>query len=727
MAGKTLIISEKPSVGRDLAKAVPGQTFKRSADGNYLESEKVIVSWAVGHLLRLANPEEYNPDWKTWRMSDLPLLPPGGFNLKPVQSSAKQLKTLKSLLGRDDVTQIINACDAGREGELIFRYIMQAARCRKPVKRLWLASLTDEAISDGLRNVKPSADYDRLADAARCRSEADWLVGMNASRAATLSLRAALGGSCSIGRVQTPTLAILVRREIEIRDFVAEDFWIVEAAFTTDRDAGARRYTGAYEDGKRLKTAAEAEKIAGAVRGSAGVIDKVERKTVTEKAPNLYDLTLLQREASSAFGFTAKRTLEIAQTLYEQHKVLTYPRTDSRWLTADMGAKLPDLLAALTAVPVLGPHAARIAAAGPLPLTQVVNDAKVTDHHAIIPTGKTPPASMTKDEAKLYGMVCRRLLAALSDASIVQRTRVQTTAADHVFISKGRIVTSPGWRQVYDGVSWFKTEEQILPDLDEGEQVTAAEADSVAKQTQPPKRMSDATLLGAMETAGKLVDDDEAREAMKDSGLGTPATRASIIERLISAEYVSRDKKTLVPTPKGIQLIELIDSHPLASAGLTGDWERRLSHIEAGTDTREAFMADLHAFSGQIVTELGALARNPEVLAAARVAAEQAAAATPETDKTVLAPCPNCKLPLRESKKAWSCWSREHPGCGMTIWKVIAKKKITRTVALELATKHRTAEPVTGFTSKAGKTFDAKLKLARNPDGSPKVVFDFDS
>jgi len=718
MAGKTLIIAEKPSVGRDLAAAIPGQTFKRAADRNSLESERVIISWAVGHLLGLADPEDYNPDWKRWRAADLPMLPEK-FKLKPIGKTRSQLTALRALAKRDDVSLIVNACDAGREGELIFRYVMDATKARKPMKRLWLASMTEQAIRDGLAAMKDAGDYDRLADAARCRSEADWLVGMNGSRAATLALRPALGGACSVGRVQTPTLAILVRRELEIRDFTAEDYWIVEAVFDPTAAPAGRAYPGSYRDGKRFDKPQDAQAIVDAVSGQEGEITKLERKEVKEKAPALYDLTTLQREASGAFGWTAAKTLEIAQKLYEQYKLLTYPRTDSRWLSSDMEPKLDGLLAA---VGKIGPYATLAAAvrSRPLPLKQVIDDSKVTDHHAIIPTGKLPAADLPKDEKLLYDMVARRLLAALSDVCVVQRTRVETTVSGHVFISKGRIIVTPGWRAAYDGVKWVKSEEQVLPALEESEAVRTVQAEAVAKQTQPPKRYTDAGLLGVMETAGKLVEDDEAREAMKASGLGTPATRAATIERLISANYVAREKKALVPTEKGIALIQLLGDHQIASPSLTGEWERRLGLIERGDDTRGAFMSDLRSQSGGLVKDLLALGDTP---LAAQMAADRPA---DQDDRPILAPCPLCKKPLRESPKAWSCWTPAAPGCGMTIWKQMFGRKIPKKVALELATIYRTSEPVKGLKSKAGKEFDAFLKMGRGPDGKPKVLLDFD-
>lgn len=709
MAAKALIIAEKPSVGRDIAAAL-GTPFDRK--GDYLEGERVIVTWAIGHLLRLQHPDEYKAQWKKWRMDDLPMVP-DAFKLRPASpKTSSQLRSVVALLSRPDVVQVVNACDAGREGELIFRYIMQHARCRKPVKRLWLASLTPEAIAKGLKDMKDGVAFDPLAAAARSRSEADWLVGMNASRAATLMLRDALGGACSVGRVQTPTLALLVARELEIRNFVPEDFWVVQATFATMCDAGARRYDGLYRDGLRLTSAEEAQRVVDAVQGSHGDITKLERKQVEEKPPHLYDLTTLQREASGHFGFSAARTLEIAQSLYERHKLITYPRTDSRWLPDDQGAALPTLLSKLSAQATYAKYAQRLLTRD-LPLKQVVNAAKVKDHYAIIPTGATPN-QLSSDEAAVYDMVARRLLASLSPASTVERTRVETTAAgSYVFVTKGRVVLKPGWRAAYAGVAWFKTEEAELPPLDEGEAVRTEQVRSVKKQTQPPKRFTDAGLLGAMETAGKLVDDDDAREAMKESGLGTPATRAAIIERLIAVEYVARDKKALVPTDKGIQLIGLLGAHPLTSPGLTGEWERRLGLIERGAEPRERFMAELVAFTGQIVGEVRALA--PKV----------AAIAPPPEQRPALGTCPSCGRPVYEGPKSFSCWRRGDAGCGFAVWKTIAKRKVPKGAVKELLKNGRTTKPLDGFKSKAGKPFSAHLKLIRDDAGTLRVAFDF--
>ena len=720
VVSKTLIIAEKPSVARDIAAALPQQLQKQGS--THLESDDWIVTWAVGHLLRLQNPDEYKPEWKSWRLSELPLLPEK-FKLKPASSkTAAQLKAVKQLMGRDDVSEVVNACDAGREGELIFRYIAQYSKLKKPVKRLWLASLTAEAIQEGLKSIKPGGDYDLLADAARGRSEADWLVGMNASRAATLVLRDWLGGAASMGRVQTPTLAILVRREQEIEAFDCQDYWTVEAEFVCSEGRG---YRGYFEDGKRFPSLAEAQMVVEATKGHQGVVSALEKKSVTEKQPQLYDLTSLQREASSAFGFTAAETLQIAQELYEKHKLLTYPRTDSRFLPKAEGEKLDQLLRDVSKLAPYQPHCERLLAA-PIASDQVVNDAKVSDHYAIIPTGKIPSTSMAPDEKRVYDMVARRLIAALDAPCLAERTRIETTVEEKMFVTKGRRVSSPGWREVYQDVAWVKDDQQQLPAIEKGEQATPSEVSAPARQTKPPKRLNDASMLGMMETAGRLVEDDEAREAMKESGLGTPATRAATLERLIEVGYASRDKRALIPTAKGISLITLLGDHPLASPQLTGDWEHALSRIEAGELELGAFIASIFEFCSQIVEGITAL---PEKLTEVpKLPVEQRSPgrkpSKPLGDDIM---CPGCGKQIFDGPKAWSCWQPGDPGCGLAIWKEVAGLKLEKSVALELLGPEAvTAEKIDGFTSRKGAKFSAKLALAKGDEGKWKTSFVFD-
>ena len=718
---KTLIIAEKPSVARDIAAALPESLQKKG--NTHLESDNWIVSWAVGHLIRLSNPDEYKPEWKSWRMQDLPLIPEQ-FKLKPASAKTRsQLKALKELMTRDDVENVVNACDAGREGELIFRYIYQYVRCKKPIQRLWLTSLTPESIQEGIKDLHPGTDYDRLADAAKGRSEADWLVGMNASRAATLVLRDWLGGAASMGRVQTPTLALLVKRELEIQDFKPDDYWTLGAQFST-KEGEARSYSGSYKDGHRFRSQEEADKILAEVKDQSGKISKVERQEVSEKQPQLYDLTTLQREASSAFGWTAAQTLQIAQSLYEQHKLLTYPRTDSRWLPAAEGAKLEELLNNVAKLAPYKPYCETLLSK-PLPLKQVVNDAKVSDHYAIIPTGRVPNSSLPADEKRLYDMVTRRLIAALDDVCIAERTRVETLVGEHLFVSKGRAIKTPGWRAVYEPAPWSKNDQSLLPRLDEGEEINVVEAEVQAKQTKPPKRLNDASLLGMMETAGKLVDDDDAREAMKESGLGTPATRAATIERLIDVGYAGREKRNIIPTPKGVRLIQLLGDHPLTSPQLTGEWEGALSRIAAGEAEHGDFISGIIEFCGQVVEDMKTL---PEQLQdVPKLPEDQRGGGKRKPAKPLEGvSCPGCGGSVFDGKKSWSCWQPGNPGCGSAIWKTVAGLTLKKETALELlGPEHRTTQPLEGFTSKKGNKFSARLQMVEE-EGKWSVRFLFE-
>jgi DNA topoisomerase III len=710
---KTLVIAEKPSVGRDLARVLPGAFQKHEG---YLEADAHVMTWAVGHLVQLAEPDEYDPKYKKWRMADLPIVPDRFKLVVRDERSKKQMSVITKLLKRDDVDRVVNACDAGREGELIFAWTFEKANARKPVERLWLSSMTTAAIKSALGDLRPRDDFARLEQAARSRSEADWIVGMNATRAATIRLRSSFDGAVSLGRVQTPTLTLVARREEEIRAFKPEPYWLVDATFEpTSGDAG-RRYGGRYHDGAqpRLKTAADAEAIVAAVRGQAGEVTKLEKSTKKERAPLLYDLTSLQREANTRFGFSARRTLAAAQRLYEEHKALTYPRTSSRFLTGDMAAEIKPTAELVGRRREYARAAAYVTGLDTLPLGRVVNDAKVTDHHAIIPTRAEHAVDrMSDDDRRIYDMVARRFLAVFHPDAVFENTRLETTVAAHVFRTRGRVLVVPGWRGVYgegfeDRPQGDEDEgaDQTLPKLDQGEPVATLEVGAEEKVTKPPRRYSDASLLAAMETAGKLVDDEELREAMKDSGIGTPATRAAIIERLIDVAYLEREGRSLVCTEKGLSVIRLLDGHALTSPGLTGDWEHRLGRIEHGEETRERFMHDIAEFARGTVTELDAKLKEVRI------------------PRANLGPCPVCGRDIVENRKGFSCWSREDPGCGFVIWKSKAGKTLPQSVAKELIATGRTARPVTGFRSRAGKSFRARLALEQSDDGKWRVEFD---
>jgi DNA topoisomerase-3 len=537
---------------------------------------------------------------------------------------------------------------------------------------------------------------------------------MNATRAATIRLRSSFDGAVSLGRVQTPTLAILARREEEIRAFEPEKYWLVDAAFEA---SGARRYEGRYHAGAqpRLKTPAEAQAIVEAVRDQRGEITRLDKSERRERAPMLYDLTSLQRDANTRFGFSARRTLAAAQRCYEEHKALTYPRTSSRYLTSDMVGEIKPTAGQVGRREEYVKAARYVQSLDLLPLARVVDDAKVGDHHAIIPTNSPHDlARMNEDDRRVYDLVARRFLAVFHPEAVFENTRVETTVAEHVFRTRGKVLIVPGWRGVYgelpEGERTASEEDegtdQQLPRLERGEAVDTRDVQSLEKETKPPRRYTDASLLGAMETAGKLVDDDELREAMKDSGIGTPATRAAIIERLIDVGYVERDGRSLVATEKGLNVIRLLDDHPLTSPALTGEWEHRLARIEHGEERRQQFMDDIAKFAGETVGVLDTTLKDVRI------------------PRANLGPCPVCGLDITENRKGYSCWSREDPGCGFVIWKNKAGKQLPVAVARELVEKGYTVRPVTGFKGRSGRSFRARLALEQNDEGRWRVEFD---
>jgi DNA topoisomerase III len=721
--GKTLVIAEKPSVARDLAATLPG-SFKQAKDKTHLVGDEYVVTWAVGHLVGLAEPDAYDPKLKKWRFADLPILPEE-FKLVPNDDrAAKQLGAIHRLMADDEIDQIVNACDAGREGELIFAYLYDTAPVEKPVRRLWLSSMTKRAIQEAFEQLRPSEEMKSLEAAARSRSEADWVVGMNATRAASIRLRAAFDGAVSLGRVQTPTLALVARREEEIRSFKPEPYWLVEGRFAA---SGDRNYLGRYLGGKRLPTEAEAKAIVEDCTGQPGEITKLEKKEERERPQLLYDLTSLQRHANTLYGFSARRTLAAAQRLYEEHKAVTYPRTNSRYLTGDMVAEIKPTAELVGRNAAYARGARYVTSLERLPLQRVVNDRKVEDHHAIIPTrSEHELGRMGQDELKVYDLVAKRFLAVFHPDAVFERTRVETTVRENVFRTSGRRLIEPGWKAVYgeepapDRPDDDSGGDQLLPRLERGERVATRSVESLRKETQPPRRFTDASLLAAMETAGREVEDPELREAMKDSGIGTPATRASIIERLVDVGYLEREGRALVATEKGIQVIRLLNGHPLTSPELTGNWEKRLGLIEHGEDTRPAFMRDIATFTTETVQEL-------DKLKGVRI------------ERAKLGPCPVCGREITENRKGYSCWSREDPGCGFVIWKRKAGKSLPVAVATELieslrASREagerpgvgRTAKPVTGFRGRSGRTFRAKLKLEQDEEGRWRVDFDED-
>jgi DNA topoisomerase III len=718
---KTLVIAEKPSVGQDLARILPGAFTKGEG---FLEGPDHIVTWAVGHLVQLADPDEYDEKFKKWRMADLPIVPERFKLVVRDERSKKQMNVVKRQLARDDAALVVNACDAGREGELIFAYLYEKTGSRLPVQRLWLNSMTAQAIREAFADLRPASEFAALEAAARSRSEADWIVGMNATRAATIRLRSSFDGAVSLGRVQTPTLAILARREEEIRAFKPEPYWVVDAQFVALGGADGRGYEGRYHGGAgaasgargpRIMAGGEAAAIVAACEGGTGEITKLEKSEQRTRPPLLYDLTSLQSDASSRFGFTAGRTLAAAQALYEEHKALTYPRTNSRYITSDMIGDIKPIVALVGGQQEYAAAARYVLGLELLPLGRVVDNARVKDHHAIIPTRaeRHPVDKMNADARRIYDLVVRRFLAVFHPEAVFENTRVETTVASHVFRTRGKLMLVPGWRGVYgesaDGEQPADDDEgreQQLPRLELGEPARVEEIAAEAKETKPPRRYSDGSLVRAMETAGRLVDDEELREAMKDSGIGTPATRAAIIERLLAVGYVERDARALVVTEKGLNVIRLLGEHALTSPGLTGEWEHRLANIETGADSRAAFMGDIVSFATETVHELDTKLKDVRI------------------PRANLGPCPVCGHDIVENRKGYSCWARDDPGCGFVIWKGKAGKQLPLSVARELIRTGRTARPVTGFRGRSGKGFRARLALQQGEDGKWRVEFD---
>ena len=695
-----VIVCEKPSVARDVATALFGRAAKKAGDF-WQGPDGDVVAFAVGHLLEQVDPDQYDERFKKWRYEDLPILPEE-FRYKARDArSKKQLSALHKVMGAAGVDLIVNACDAGREGELIFKLILQAApkKVRElPVKRAWFSSMTAKAIREAFDHLRDDTQMQPLEQAARARSEADWLVGMNATRAATTragSIRKVL----SIGRVQTPTLALIVGRDRAIDAFVPEDFWEVEGTFVAE---GGATYKGLWHTGAttRMKTAAEAEAVVNAVRGRSGVVASLETKPQVEQPPLLYDLTTLQREANGRFGFSAQRTLSAAQALYDQYKLLTYPRTNSRYLSGDIVAQLKPTASAVGAAAAVYADAARyVLGLEKLPLGRVVNDAKVTDHHAIIPTeGDHDIAGLGRDEARIYDMVARRFLAAFHPAARFERTVVETEVEGHAFRSRGKVMIEAGWRAVYgeqadetpakaeaaEQGAAEEEREQSLPALTKGAAVDCPEAESLAKRTKPPARYSEGTLLRAMETAGRLVDDDEAAEAMKDAGLGTPATRAATIERLVDADYIEREGRALRATSKGVGLITMLGDHVLTRPELTGSWEQRLNRIERSEDTHDAFRTDVESFTRDVVSWFADKER-----------------ADLRVERKVLAPCPTpgCEGQIVEYPKSYGCNTykgKDDPGCGYTLWKTNNGKTLALEEALEHIAAGRSSKDIQG-------------------------------
>lgn len=715
-----VVVAEKPSVARDLARVL-GAT--RKAEG-FLEGNGLRVTWCHGHMAELEEPAHYDAAWKRWSLDTLPMVPES-FALRLRKNAKDQFAVLKKLL-RDPATEdVVNACDAGREGELIFRYVAEVAGLRKPVLRLWVSSLTDEALRDAWARLRPSADFDRLGDAARCRAEADWLVGLNATRALTVRAGSDL---LSVGRVQTPTLAMIVARDREIEAFVPETFWQVRGTFVPGRfvatwfrpdlakdekedERPADGEDAEVSSSERLPDEASARAVADAARGRTGRIETAERKRTRERPPLLYDLTALQRRANQRYGLAAGRTLEVAQALYERHKLVTYPRTDARYLTPDQVAGLPDVLRGLVPIAPYAPFATALLQQPLRPGPRVVNANEVGDHPAIIPTGRTPSSNLDPDEKRIFDLVARRFMAALMDDALFDVTRlvVAVPTDDPLpdglvpplrFRARGRVCRQEGWRAVDPP---GRTNDVDLPPLETGDDATAEEVDATEGRTRPPRPYSDATVLRAMETAGKALDDEALARLLRGRGLGTPATRAAILETLIERKYVVRKGKELHATDKGKALVDAVPVDALKSAELTAEWEGRLSEMSDGRGVqRPAFMRDVATHVEVIVRAIAAAA--PPVMAA-------------DTSVSSLGECPRCRKPVRPRGPRFVC----DGACGFVVFGTIAKRDVSPRMVKQLLGEGRTAA-VKGFKSKAGKEFTAGLRW---DDAQGKVVFWF--
>ena len=715
---RALIITEKPSVARDIASALGDF---REQDG-YFESDAYYLTWAVGHLFELLEPEEIDDAYKRWTLDTLPIIP-DEFRTKPKQGQAARVRLVKKLLESPDVDAVVNACDAGREGELIFREIVKHFGSRKPVRRLWLQSMTEDAIREGFARLRPGAELEGLATAAECRALTDWLIGMNATRVLTKRLKGRREkGAWSAGRVQTPTLALLVERELEVLAHSPKPYWRLMGTFAHASHSYAgtwfdpARAEGDEEDARddRLFDEAEARAIEAAVAGQRGVAEET-RKPSRESAPTLFDLTSLQREAIRRFGWTARRTLSAAQRCYEAHKVLTYPRTDSRCLPSDYRGTVRTVLGAFAEAargkraagdPIAdyGSAAARLLAAGLENEGRTFDDSKVSDHFAIIPTGRLPGAALSGDDRKVFDLVTRRFLATFHPAATWERVERVTTVAGHRFRSRARTLVEPGWRAIAEGE---REDEASLPPLRAGASeasdvpVSASAIELVAEQTKPPPRITEARLLSLMENAGEQVEDEDHAAAMHERGLGTPATRAEVIENLIAKGYVVRIGRVIRPTAKGIRLIDIlrrVHIDRLASARLTGEIEFHLNQVEHGQRSGTDFMDEMKDYTREIV-ERGKSFEYEDLYAA----------------EPSLGSCPRCSRPVVEAPWFYRCEEKpaREEDCPFRIWKDTSGRYLDRSTAETLLRDGKTGT-LEGFTARSGRTYQAALEIDRD-------------
>ena len=738
---KTLVIAEKPSVAQDIVRALTPTAGKFDKHDEYFESDDWVITSAVGHLVEIQAPEEFDVKRGKWSFANLPVIPPY-FDLKPMDKTKTRLNAIVKLTKRKDVGALVNACDAGREGELIFRLIQQYAKSKHPVKRLWLQSMTPAAIRDGFAALRSEQQMQGLADAARSRSEADWLVGINGTRAMT-AFNSRDGGFflTTVGRVQTPTLSVVVEREEKIRKFVSRDYWEIHAVFGAEAGdypgkwfdpkwkratANAATGEGAEPDAElkadRLWTERDAKAIADAVRGQTATVTEESRPT-TQAPGLLFDLTSLQREANGKFGFSAKTTLQIAQSLYERHKALTYPRTDSRALPEDYVPVVKQTFEMLANSDMrhLAPHAATAIQGNYVkPTKRIFDNAKVSDHFAIIPTLQAP-SGLSETEQKLYDLVVRRFMAVFfPSAEFLVTTRISLSVG-HSFKTEGKVLVKPGWLAIYGKEAAGEVADakegdkgQSLVPVKPGERVGVEAVNAKGLKTRPPARYSEATLLGAMEGAGKTIDDEELRAAMQEKGLGTPATRAATIEGLIAEKYMLREGRELIPTAKAFQLMTLLrglDVQELSKAALTGEWEYKLAQMEQGKLSRETFMAEIAAMTKNLVEKAKGYSRD----------------SVPGDYATLQARCPNCGGVMKENYRRYACVgaTQSGEGCGFSFGKTPAGRTFETAEVEKFLTDHKIG-PLEGFRSKAGWPFTAEMILKFDEETKNyKLEFDF--
>ncbi len=658
-----LIIAEKPSVARDIAKVLK---VNKKGDG-YLYNEDYVISWAVGHLVTLLDPEDYDQSLKKWSQGTLPIIPEE-IKLKPVEQTKKQYDIIEKLIKSDKIDELICATDSGREGELIFRYIYDLAKCNKPFKRLWISSMTDVAIKDGFASLKDGKEYDNLYESAKCRSEADWLVGINATRAYTLQY----GTLLSIGRVQTPTLAIIVNRQKEIDEFIVEEYYEVKAKYDN--------FTGKWINDKqesKIEKKEQADEIVKKCKGHDGIVNSITHEKKNVPAPLLFDLTELQRECNKKFGFSAKKTLSIVQDLYEKKKYVTYPRTDSRYLSTDMISKLKPIVDKLNIEPY-EEYSNYVSGLGKLPISKrIIDDKKITDHHAIIPTlTNFNLKSLSKDEGLVFDVIARRFLSVFYPKYEYSATTLIIDINSEKFISKGTTVLKLGWKEVTKDDTKTNKDEEVLPNVVKSDLIKVEDIISEKKKTKPPKPYTEGQLLSAMENAGRFVEDDDLKEHLKESGIGTPATRASIIERLLDVGYIKREKKSLIPTDKGKKLITILPLE-LTSPETTGKWEKGLTSINKGKMSSEKFMGSIGKYVNYIIKS--SRHKNQSVIFPIDEKNNK-----PISKDKILGNCPNCDSGvILENSKGFFC-KNWRSGCKFTIWKNALGKDADRLLDKEL-------------------------------------------